>query len=311
MKRFALLSTFIITIALFIAACQPNTIAIGNPTSTSTQEVAEPTKVATNAPSAVPTVIVEPTQAPTNASTATTGSVSGRLGYPSETIPQMRVVAFLLGTDTFFSLDTELNQTSYQLDGLTEGKYHVVAYTKGGGSFPEGLGGGFTQAALCGMGEACTDHSLVEVSVTEGQVVENVDIIDWLIPLPPMPVEGQPVMGTITGQLSYPSEFIPPIRVVAFRVEDDQTYFIDTQMNEGTYVLPLPAGTYRVVAYVGGPDADATSMAGGYSQAVLCGLTAECTDHSLINITVGQGSVTYGINPGDFYAPEGTFPAFP
>jgi hypothetical protein len=223
----------------------------------------------------------------------------------------MHIVAFLYGTDTFYSLDTEFNLTSYQLDGLPEGNYHVVAYTKGGGSFPTGLAGGYTQAAMCGMGEACTDHTLVDVSVRAGQVVENVDLIDWLIPLPPMPQDGQLLLGAITGQLSYPSEIIPPMRVVAFRAEDDQTFFVNTQMNDQTYILPLPPGTYRVVAYVGGAEADETSLAGGYSQMVLCGLMADCTDHTLIDVVVEQGSVTAGINPGDFYAPDGTFAPLP
>jgi hypothetical protein len=161
------------------------------------------------------------------------------------------------------------------------------------------------------MAEACIDHRLVDVSVRAGQVVENVDLIDWLVPLPPIPQEGQPVQGAITGALSYPSEFIPPMRIVAFRIEDGQVFFVNTQMNEATYTLPLPAGTYRVVAYVGGVDANATSIAGGFTNAVICGLSVECTDHALIDVMVEQGGMVYRVDLGDFYAPEGAFPPVP
>jgi hypothetical protein len=223
----------------------------------------------------------------------------------------MHIVAFLYGTDTYFSVDTELNQTSYQLDGLVEGNYHIVAYTSGSDTFPAGLAGGYTQAVLCGMQETCTDHSLVSMSVGAGQLVEEANIYDWLIPLPPMPQVGQPAQGAITGRLSYPSEFIPAQTVVAFRVEDSQTYSIDTQMNQGEYLLPLPAGTYHVVAYIRDNEGNLSGYAGGYTQAVPCGLSVDCLDHSLIDVVVQQGSVTAGVDTGDFYAPEGSFPPAP
>jgi hypothetical protein len=223
----------------------------------------------------------------------------------------MHIVAFLYGTDTYYSVDTELNQTSYKLDGLEEGNYHIVAYTSGSDTFPAGLSGGYTQASVCGMQETCTDHSLVNVSVDAGQLVEQANIYDWLIPLPPMPQDGQPAQGAITGRLSYPSEFIPPEKVVAFRLENGQVFSIDTQMNQGEYVLPVPAGTYHVVAYVRDNEGKLTGYAGGYTQAVLCGLSVDCLNHDLIDVVAEQGSVTFRVDPGDFYAPEGAFPLPP
>jgi hypothetical protein len=52
-------------------------------------------------------------------------------------------------------------------------------------------------------------------------------------------------------------------------------------------------------------------LAGGYTQAVPCGLSVNCTDHSLIPVQVNNGVVTQNINPGDWYAPEGSFPSYP
>jgi hypothetical protein len=120
-----------------------------------------------------------------------------------------------------------------------------------------------------------------------------------------------PLTGTITGHLSYPSEFIPPMKVVAFDVVNPSNfYFVTTEMNQSEYTLQAPAGTYYVVSYVlesGGTP----GLAGGYSKAVPCGLQVGCDDHSLIPVTVAAGQTVTGIDPGDWYAPEGTFPAMP
>ncbi|MBN1439988.1 MAG: hypothetical protein JW929_11320 [Anaerolineales bacterium] len=113
--------------------------------------------------------------------------------------------------------------------------------------------------------------------------------------------------GIIRGKLSYPSDFIPAQRVVAFRtatmeVEADVT----TADGQGEYALSVGAGEYYVVAYKlpGG-------SAAGYTQAVPCGLLASCTDHSLIPVFVDAGAVVDNINPQDWYAPPGTFPPMP
>ena len=127
--------------------------------------------------------------------------------------------------------------------------------------------------------------------------------------------------ATITGALSYPSEFLPPMRVVAFSLTDKKAYFVDTAKDQGQFSLQVPAGTYYLVSYPyegitgntgtvdsytlgGGP------FAGGYTQMVPCGLTANCEDHTLLPIDVTDGQ-TLTANPGDWYAPEGTFPLMP
>ena len=118
----------------------------------------------------------------------TGGSITGKLGYPSEAIPPLKVVAFLAGSGQYFSVETTLNQPSYRFDNLPEGKYNIVAYTLGSDSFPAGLAGGYTQAVLCGMGAECTEHTLVDVIVFSGEENSDVDILDWLQPgFPPMP----------------------------------------------------------------------------------------------------------------------------
>jgi len=126
-----------------------------------------------------------------------------------------------------------------------------------------------------------------------------------------------PSMGTITGNLSFPSSFIPAMRVVFFSLTDGSVSYTDTGMNQGTYSMDLPTGNYHVVAYpytagMGAPPAGSpiAGGAGGYTQMVPCGLSADCSDHSLITITIVAGQ-TIRANPGDWYAPEGTFPPMP
>ena len=115
--------------------------------------------------------------------------------------------------------------------------------------------------------------------------------------------------GGIAGHLTYPGEFIPELRVVAFSVADSKAYSVDTVQNQSTYqILDLPAGSYTVVAYVLDP---ASKLSAGYSAAVPCGLTIACSDHSLLPVTVAAGRVTQGIDPGDWYARAGSFPPRP
>ena len=116
---------------------------------------------------------------------------------------------------------------------------------------------------------------------------------------------GQP--GTITGSLSYPSEGIPRLRVYAWDRESGQWRYVVTNQNDDTYALQVPAGKYIVFAYLN----DGGDVAGGYTNAVLCGLTAACTDHTLYVVTVGSGQQVSGVNVTDWYGPPGFIPKPP
>jgi hypothetical protein len=122
--------------------------------------------------------------------------------------------------------------------------------------------------------------------------------------------------GSIAGNLSYPSSFIPAQTVVAFDVNSASYYYIETVDGQGAYQIDnLPAGTYYVVAYIGigiiNTGDSTEGLMAGYSQAVPCGLSVDCTDNSLIPVTVIIGQVTNNVNPQDWYAPPGSFPALP
>jgi hypothetical protein len=126
----------------------------------------------------------------------------------------------------------------------------------------------------------------------------------------PLATEVEPVAGmggAVTGSLSYPSEGIPPLKVVAFDAESQAPVaVVDTEAGQSTYSLSLPIGAYYVVAYT--LDGQ---LAGGYTSAVLCGLSVDCTDHTLMPVVVAPGYAPEDIDPTDWYAPEGSFPAMP
>ena len=118
--------------------------------------------------------------------------------------------------------------------------------------------------------------------------------------------------GGVSGQLMYPSSGIPALRIVAFQVGCSNIYHVDTALGKNTYELDgLPPATYRVVAYVLPNGGFTAGLSGGYSQMVPCGLHYGCNDHTLINVIVTAGHVTTGVDPNDYYAPQGTFPPDP
>ena len=83
-------------------------------------------------------------------------------------------------------------------------------------------------------------------------------------------------------------------------------------MGQSSYVIEdLPSGTYHVVAYVMPGGGYGSGPAGGYSQMVPCGLKYGCDDHSLIDVVVTAGNTTAGVDPNDYYADPGAFPANP
>jgi len=219
------------------------------------------------------------------------GSVMGRVCYPSERIPPMTIYIQRTGSNQVTEIPIAQDQTEYQA-ALEPGTYFAYAWTN---NFQ--AGGAYTYG----------DHSLKPFEVKRGITAENIDICDWYggpgsVPYPPSYRS-----GIISGQLGYPSEFIPPLRVVAFNSTDGTYSWVDTLQNQQYYEIKgLTPGDYRVVAYYRGYN-----MAGGYTNFVLCGFAPGCNDHSLKSVHIDAGTSAANINPSDWYAPDGTFPPDP
>jgi hypothetical protein len=143
-----------------------------------TPDSATPPKSATQAtrpPVAGPAEPAQPTVAP--------GSISGKLCFPSDSIPPMTVYAVDQATGKSFKTQTRRpDETSYRLERVTPGDYVVYAWLNDGK-----LGGMYSEAVPCGLDASCTDHTLVSVTVEEGQDVTDIDVCDWYGPLPPAP----------------------------------------------------------------------------------------------------------------------------
>ncbi len=137
----------------------------------------------------------------------------------------------------------------------------------------------------------------------------NKPLADELMPSNPEVTQTPETNGALSGTLGYPSEGIPPLEVYAFKQGDASAYFkVATAQNQQTFSLTdVAAGTYIVVAY----PKDGAGLVGGYTYAVACGLSVECTDHSLVPVVVKAGETTEGVMVKDWYAPAGTFPAKP
>jgi hypothetical protein len=76
--------------------------------------------------------------------------------------------------------------------------------------------------------------------------------------------------------------------------------------NQPSYGIDLPAGEY--IAYVWLPD---FVLGGLYSEFVLCGLGADCTDHTPVPFQVEPGRATNGIDLCDWYGQPGDVPLPP
>lgn len=114
--------------------------------------------------------------------------------------------------------------------------------------------------------------------------------------------------GKIVGKLGYPVEGIPELTVYAFDTLDEKKYFmVDTQVNQSSFTISnVDPSSYFIVAY-----AKNYETSGSYTKAVPCGLSAECTDHTMIDVVVNPGETVTGIAVTDWYAPPSTFPKKP
>lgn len=264
--------------------------------------------------------VPSPTTEPTPTSLPSTGRVEGSVCYPAGGIPALNVYLHQVGSANPYVLANGENQAAFYAE-LNPGIYVAYAW------LPDfSFGGSYSQAVACGLSVGCTDHSLVEFQVNAGATTSGVAVCDWYgnpgdVPLPPgaqaapSGVGGEvdpglivqaSTSGSISGTLSFPSEGLPSMTVVAWDLNDPGSYYYTiTAAGSSSYQIPnLPIGLYQVVAYVDG-------FSGGYSYAVLCGLDASCTDHTLLYVEVFAGQDSFGVNPQDWYAPEGAFPSNP
>jgi hypothetical protein len=133
-------------------------------------------------------------------------------------------------------------------------------------------------------------------------------IVGCAQPAPEASPSPQTSTGAIAGALGYPSNFVPALGVYAIKIDQGSqpAWVVKTPPNTVAYTIRnLPPGVYNVIAYAGG------GIAGGYSNAVPCGLSVACTDHRLIAVSVISGKTVSGADVRDYYGPAEAFPPEP
>ena len=105
--------------------------------------------------------------------------------------------------------------------------------------------------------------------------------------------------GFVTGNLSYPSDYIPEDLKVCWRNLGTEESECESPISDTTFRLRLKPGEYQVWAR---RDSE-TDQRGFYSAAVKCGLSVDCLSHEPLPVTVTAGKTTSGIDPGDWYGP--------
>ncbi|MBN1266517.1 MAG: hypothetical protein JXA25_13555 [Anaerolineales bacterium] len=179
----------VLYVLLVITAMTAASLACGQTESTPTE--APPDLVATSV-SATMTAVAEETEElipseevpPTESPEPTTGTISGRVCYPSEFIPEMTAYFMETTTNVVTELPIAENQGLYSIE-LPTGTYVAYIWRD-----EYNLGGSYSQAVPCGLHVGCTDHSLIPIPLVAGAIATDVDLCDWYgdpgdVPLPP------------------------------------------------------------------------------------------------------------------------------
>lgn len=118
----------------------------------------------------------------------------------------------------------------------------------------------------------------------------------------PAPTSGDATVGTVTGKVCYPASGIPPLTIYARSLGDGHVYQQENPENQSQYIMTgLPDGDYYFFAYTHTGPSNPSSVGIGYTQFVLCGLLASCTDHAMIAVAVNAGQTTTGVDICDSY----------
>jgi hypothetical protein len=232
------------------------------------------------------------------------GTVTGSVCFPSESIPELTLFFQEVGRGDLSYQNHPQEQSSYSIN-LSPGTYLAFAYPVNSGD--EDIGGSYSQAVNCGLGVECTDHSPVLFEVKPGEEISGVDICDWYSPgdVPANPesdqnTDGPKPTGGISGKICYPSEFIPEMTAFFQEISTQQITELPIAENQASYTFLLPPGKYVAYTYLN----SGAALGGSYSNAVLCGLSTGCSDHSLVQFDVNPGDTLSAIDICDWYAPE-------
>jgi hypothetical protein len=188
---------FLVCACLLAAACAPAEETPATDAATA-PAAASSAPVDTAAPEVAPSATAPPdvpAASPTGADDTAVATphalLRGRVSYPSEELPAMRVCA--LATEDVglgYCAETAVNAPHYELR-VPPGTWILLAWPQDTGT--EGAPGLLSMASEClaTSGLNCDDHDFFELTVDAGETREGLDINDWYYPpeAPPLPME--------------------------------------------------------------------------------------------------------------------------
>jgi hypothetical protein len=120
-----------------------------------------------------------------------------------------------------------------------------------------------------------------------------------------LPRETVEAMGWIEGSLSYPSEQLPTdLQVCAKNTGTNNEICTAERITDSKYTygfgykLEVAPGIYQVYAVT---QASGDPLKAYFTEFVSCGSTADCVDHTVIDVQVDGGETMEGVDPGDWY----------
>jgi hypothetical protein len=165
------------------------------------------------------------------------GAITGKLGYPSDFIPPLRIYAIdTTAPGRYRVIHTAQNQQTYQIAGVAPGTYSVYASAYSLAGLPDVLGGAYTKAVACGLNAGCTDHTPVAVQVRPGAVADGVDVRDWYAP-----------PGTYPSPPTGREPFNPGDQVVVDNPQADEVNARDAATVRGNILRTIPNGTQLTI----------------------------------------------------------------
>ncbi len=107
-----------------------------------------------------------------------------------------------------------------------------------------------------------------------------------------------PQVGILSGALCYPSEYIPPMTIYARNADTGETWSMHVPVDTMSYEIEVPAGNYWVFSWTD------EGVGASYSEFVVCGLSVECPDHTVVTVPVAVGQRVTGVDICDYYMEE-------
>lgn len=149
-------------------------------------------------------------------------------------------------------------------------------------------------------------EEIVEESIEEA--IES-DIEEDVVPEIEEIVPEVVLKGTISGQVGYPSEFMPSQKVCAVNLSSQNTVCtkeikgtLDPEYSGRGYALELPVGNYHVYSRIT-EAGEYLQIDAYYTKFVECGMEVSCSSHEKVIVEVKADVVLNNIDPVDWYAP--------